>query len=231
MPLILNIETSTEICSVCLSKGEKIIASRETTENFVHAEIITLQIAACLSEAKVNIHDVDAVAVSAGPGSYTGLRVGTSTAKGICFALNKPLLAIDTLASLAQASREESSGTVNLYCPMIDARRMEVYTSLYDERLKLLAPAHALILRKDSFDKHFNKGRKIIFSGNANQKIQDLYPATYAKFSSIRCSARHLVPLSIRAFREKKFVDIAYFSPNYLKSPNITVSKKKGIGS
>jgi len=229
MPLILNIETSTEICSVCLSKGKEVIAIRETTENFVHAEIITLQIAACLTEAKVNMHDLDAIAVSAGPGSYTGLRVGTSTAKGICFALDKPLLTIDTLTSLARASQEEGGEVNSLYCPMIDARRMEVYTSLYDERLKMIAPVHALILREDSFDKYFNEEHKIIFSGNANQKIQDLYPAAYAKFSSIRCSSKHLVPLSIQAFREKKFTDIAYFSPNYLKSPNITVSKKKGI--
>lgn len=225
--MILNIETATEVCSVCLSDGGKILAIRETDEKNVHASQVTVFIDACIRELNATMQDIEAVAVSAGPGSYTGLRVGLSTAKGICYALERPLIAIDTLKSLAFACREKENRTDILYCPMIDARRMEVYTTLYDADFNIIEEAQAKVLDASSYDAYFNSGKSIIFCGNGASKCVDLFKSTAAIFSTILCSSTNLTGLSAMALLVKDFADPATFSPNYIKPPNITPARPR----
>ena len=225
MATILSIETSTEICSVCVSKSKSsnIVFSAEKV--FAHASKITLLIQSALEKAQIKMKDLDAIALSAGPGSYTGLRVGSSTAKGICFALDKPLIVVDTLESIALASQKANPG-YDYYCPMIDARRMEVYTALFDSNAKRMEQDKPLIITADSFKEFLSKGKRILFSGNGAPKIFDVVVSENATLSSVQCSAEHLTSLAEQAYENKRFADIAYFSPSYLKAPNITKSKK-----
>ena len=225
MSIILNIETATDVCSVCISKNDEILIIKEAEKDYSHTAKITLLIERCCAEIGMSLKQLDAVAVSKGPGSYTSLRVGASTAKGICYALDKPLLAIDTLQSIAQASSREGREKF-LYAPMIDARRMEVYTSLFDKGMNLLEETHAEIINEHSFQKYFEQGYTIVFSGNGAPKCQKVIKSPNAIFSSEVCSAAYLVPLSFQAFQKKDFSDAAYFSPLYFKSPNITISRK-----
>jgi tRNA threonylcarbamoyladenosine biosynthesis protein TsaB len=225
MPIILNIETATDICSICISNNEEILSSKEADKEYSHTSKITLLIENCCIEAGIKLKQLDAVAVSKGPGSYTSLRVGVSTAKGICYALDKPLIAIDTLQSIALATFEkDKQGT--FYAPMIDARRMEVYTSLYDKSMNLVEETHAKIIDERSFQEYFEKGDTIIFSGNGAPKCQNVIKSPQAGFNSEVCSATKLVPLSFLAFQKSDFCDAAYFSPFYFKSPNITIPRK-----
>jgi len=225
MPLILNIESSTDICSICISKGEEIIAFHETSEQYAHAEKITLLIESCIKDAKIRLSDLDAVAISQGPGSYTALRIGSATAKGICYALGKPLIAIDTLLAIALATKRMANEDA-LYCPMIDARRMEVYTSLFNSEMGQVEKTKALIVTPDSFENYFDSDQKIVFSGNGAPKTHDIINSYLATYVPMICSSKHLVPLAFKAFQDHDFVDIAYFSPDYFKAPNITKPKK-----
>ncbi len=225
MALILQIETSTDVCSVCLSKGLDILAIQELANFSDHAAQITIMIEACCRQAGMALSQIDAVAVSQGPGSYTALRIGVSAAKGICYALNKPLLAIDTLLSLA-LSAYESEKKDALYCPMIDARRMDVYTALFDSKGNTMQMPAALSITADTFDAWFDKGHTIVFCGNGAAKCQAVLTSPLAHFSPIICSSRHLIPLALCAFDEKNFADLAYFEPFYLKPPNITTPRK-----
>ncbi|MCP3928970.1 MAG: tRNA (adenosine(37)-N6)-threonylcarbamoyltransferase complex dimerization subunit type 1 TsaB, partial [Bacteroidetes bacterium] len=159
MAFFLNIETSTEICSICISEDETILALKDADDPYVHAGSITLLIQDCLKQAGITLEQLSAVSVSSGPGSYTALRIGTSTAKGICYALDKPLISIDTLQALAFASAQKISGEW-IHCPMIDARRMEVYTAMYDSKGNAISDKQALIVEADSFDAYFSNGKK-----------------------------------------------------------------------
>lgn len=226
MAIILNIESATEVCSIALSDAGKTLAIEESREPNMHAARITLLIEACLRDAGLDMEAIKAIAVSAGPGSYTSLRVGAAAAKGIGYAFGIPLIAVDTLKSLAWACREKYPYDPGmLFCPMIDARRMEVYTAVYDTDFNVVEPVHALVLEKDSFDKYFNEGKTIIFSGNGSLKCQELFPTEKAVFLPVFCSAANLIAMSSLAFLVKDFVDIAYFTPNYGKPPNITTPK------
>lgn len=225
MPLILNIETATDICSVCISKSDEILVIKEAEKENSHTSKITGLIEECCVEIGITLKQLDAVAVSKGPGSYTSLRVGASTAKGICFALDKPLIIIDTLESIAQATQKKEKQNA-YYAPMIDARRMEVYTSLFDKGMNLIQEMQAKIIDKHSFQEYFKKGYTIVFSGNGAPKCQNVFESPQAIFSSEICSAANLVPFSFRAFQRKDFSDAAYFSPSYFKPPNITFSSK-----
>lgn len=226
MPIILNIETSTDVCSICVSNGLEVLAIRETNEPYVHASKLTIFIQECLSEANLSLATIDAVALSKGPGSYTALRIGASTAKGICYALDKPLIAIDTLQSIALATQTKEQNKKALYCPMIDARRMEVYTALFDANNGLLQQTNALIVDEHSFESYFEEDQVIIFSGNGAEKCKTVLHSSNAHFSSVVCSATNLIPLAISAYEKGKFEDVAYFAPDYHKSPNITTPKK-----
>ena len=228
VPLILNIEAATDICSVCLSRGMEVLSQQVSEGKNQHSMVITLLIQRCMEEAGLPLEDIDAVAVSEGPGSYTSLRVGYSTAKGICFALRKPLITISTLAALAGAAHRIALDDEALYCPMIDARRMEVYTALFTAKGALVSPLQAMVVDQASFEGYFTAGQRIFFSGNGVDKCKDLLNNTFSSFSSVKiCTSVQLIPHAISAFLNKNFSDIAYSTPLYLKAPNITSARPK----
>lgn len=227
MSLILNIETSTEVCSVCLSANGTLLQELESPKAFSHANELTLLIAKLMEMAGYSLKDLDAVAISSGPGSFTGLRVGIAAAKGICFALDKPLINVETLLSLAgEIVRQSEEGA--WICPMIDARRMEVYTTLFKPDMVPVWETQAKIIDETSFDSFFKAGQRIAFGGNGAEKCRAFFSAAQSQILEIKCAARHLIPFAEAAFQEKNFEDLASFSPNYLKRPNITVAKKGG---
>ena len=225
VPLILNIETATEVCSVCLSLGKEMLRLEEEPGPNDHARVITALIDECLRGAGIRIKELNAVAVSTGPGSYTSLRVGISTAKGICFALGIPLIAVDTLQALAMAGYQQEKDEAALYCPMIDARRMEVYCALFDHKNKVVAAVSAKIIQEDSFQDYLASGQKIIFMGSGSDKCKAPLKSPQAAFIPLLSSARHLPVFSGSAYEEESFADLAYFTPTYLKGPNITTAK------
>lgn len=227
MALILNIETATPVCSVALSKDGQLIALEETRERLKHATHLTRFIEACLATAKVTMNELDAIAVSKGPGSYTGLRIGLSTAKGICYALDKPLIFVDTLQSLA-ALMVQKTNLANAYCcPMIDARRMEVYCNIFDQNLHPIESTKALVVEQGVFDTYFDEGQTLIFAGDGAAKCQPVLEHTKAIFVALHASAKGMIELSQIAYQKKQFEDIAYCEPFYLKAPNITTPKKR----
>ena len=226
MALILNIETSTKICSVAIGNNGVVLAAIESERLQSHAAQLTLLIETCLKKAQLELIDLNAVAVSNGPGSYTGLRIGFSVAKGICYALNKPLITIDTLTALAWLTHHQVKKQA-YYCPMIDARRMEVYTAIFNFDLEMEKPPYAHILKPTSFQDILEKGNLIVFSGDGAPKFQTIINSPNVIFSKTQCSAIGMVKLSQIAFKNAIFSDIAYSEPFYLKSPNITIPKKK----
>ncbi|MCC6690624.1 MAG: tRNA (adenosine(37)-N6)-threonylcarbamoyltransferase complex dimerization subunit type 1 TsaB [Bacteroidia bacterium] len=228
MALILNIETATTVCSVALAKNSECVALREINAGYTHSEKLTVFIEELIKEANVTFADIDAVAVSKGPGSYTGLRIGVSTAKGLCYALEKPLIALSTLKCLTQNffssfSRKEkndplSSSTPSLFCPMLDARRMEVYCALYDTKLNEIESVQGKIIDERSFGNYF-KNNTIYFFGDGAPKCREQLGANKnAVFiDNIYPSAKYMTPFSESAFAAKQFEDVAYFEPYYLK--------------
>lgn len=225
MPYILHLETATEICSVGISKGHQIISHRSSAEPYQHVRIINQFVDQCLREANISMEALDAVAISKGPGSFTALRVGTATAKGICYALDKPLIAVDTLQALALASWELEKKDA-FYIPMIDARRMEVYTATFNQANEMVEPHKALIVEKKVFEDFKKNNQQIILSGNGAEKSFAVLKGAGVVWSKVFCAARHLVPLAVEAFENQRFEDLAYFAPLYFKSPNITTPKK-----
>ncbi len=229
MAIILNIETATEVCSVCISKQNDILAIETSEEQYSHASNITRFIENCCRNAKLTLDDIDAVAVSQGPGSYTGLRVGLSTAKGICYALDKPLIGVDTLKAIATAANKATKNEqYDLVCAMIDARRMEVYHAIFDFKSvrQNIKTTEAYILDEDAYKVYFQKEKSILFCGNGSTKASGIISDSRAHFSNVVCSAAHLVPCAYEAYISANFEDTAYFSPFYLKTPNITKAKK-----
>ncbi len=227
MPLILLIESSTEICSVAVSDGERLLSCTEAGAAYDHAARITLLIAEAMELAGYGLRDLNAIAVSAGPGSFTALRVGLSTAKGICYALQKPLIAVDTLAALAAAEIRAQGGMQAVYCPMIDARRMEVYTAFYRETGEELKAPHALVVNNGSFDEYLSQGEKIVLSGNGAAKCKAVLDQPGILFTETVCHAGMLAGPAFAAFTEGRFADLAYTEPFYLKPPNITTPKSR----
>jgi len=225
MAKILNIETSTDISSVCISENGQILSKKESLHSMVHAKEGTLLIASCLNAANLNFQQLDAVAISKGPGSYTALRVGSSMAKGICYAMDIPLIAVDTLKALATAASTKLEG--DFYCPMIDARRKEVYMSFHNNKLTEIHKVQAKILDKDTFTQDISAEETIVFCGNGSPKFQEMTKQANFLFLDLVCAAQYLVPLAEEAFRDNHFESLAYFEPTYLKPPNITVAKKK----
>lgn len=226
MAILLHLETATEVCSVCISENEQILAREESAQQYTHASEITLLIEACLEKVRLKLRDVDAVSVSKGPGSYTGLRIGSATAKGICYALDLPLIAVDTLRALGLAMMHQVKNSDAYYCPMIDARRMEVYASLYDSTNQPILHPQSLIIEESTFSEYFSQGKRIVFAGNGSEKCRLLIRHELAVFHDLKCSSTHLVPLAFEAWQAENFESLAYFEPFYLKAPNITKSKK-----
>ncbi|MEO6758061.1 MAG: tRNA (adenosine(37)-N6)-threonylcarbamoyltransferase complex dimerization subunit type 1 TsaB, partial [Saprospiraceae bacterium] len=183
MARILLIETATDMCSAAIAVDGQVVALAEEFPTLQHAALLTLQVQECVRQAGIPLAELDAVAISRGPGSYTSLRVGASVAKGICFALDKPLIAVDTLLALAEASREQTPDEVSvqtLFLPMVDARRQEVWLAVYDEQSRLLAPAQPLILENNLFEDFIGKflpfgavGR-LVLAGNGMEKMQNV---------------------------------------------------------
>jgi len=217
LAIILNIDTATATGSVALSKDGVVLAMRENTQERDHAAVLTLFIQEILRTQNILPAQLDAIAVSAGPGSYTGLRVGVATAKGLCYAWNKPLLGISTLQMMAQGMISATQDMHALYCPLLDARRQEVYTALYNAQLDERMAPQALILTPDAFKEWLDQ-EKIYFFGDGSPKWQQLMaPHKNAVFAPYHISAAHMIPLSEAAFQQQKFADVAYFSPYYLK--------------
>ncbi len=225
MPNLLCIETATEVCSVAVFEDAKCISLKEIATGNQHASQLAILIQEATKEANLTLKQLDAVVVSKGPGSYTGLRVGVSTAKGICFALNKPLIAINTLTSMAFAYIEQAKPKDGFVCPMIDARRMEVYTALYLTDGTEVMATEAKIIDQDSFKEQFNS--TITFIGNGAEKCKGLLTSPQAIFETgLYCSAVGLGTLGLRAFNDGHFEDVAYFEPYYLKDFVGTTAKK-----
>ncbi len=222
--IILHIETSTDICSVALSAGGELLAINEVKNSLKHSEIITEQIKDIFIDAGISVSKLSAVSLSEGPGSYTSLRVGLSAAKAMCFAYDIPLISVNTLTSLAFSSEYINKTFV---CSMIDARRNEVYASLFDVEGKPVFENEAIILDEKSFGNYLSKGIKIAFNGNGAHKTKSLITSEFALFEDNICSSKNLVNIAFQKFEKKQFENLYYFSPNYIKPPNITTSKKK----
>ncbi|MBL4676187.1 MAG: tRNA (adenosine(37)-N6)-threonylcarbamoyltransferase complex dimerization subunit type 1 TsaB [Mucilaginibacter sp.] len=217
--MILQIETATTSCSVALSANGEVLAYKEINERNIHAEVITLYIDELIKQQNASYSDIDAIAVSCGPGSYTGLRIGVSTAKGLCFALDKPLIAINTLEAMASGiAKKDGVEADALLCPMIDARRMEVYTAVYKADGTLLKPTAAEIITAESFA-DLLKGKHVLLFGDGAAKCMDILGKNpNAIFDTdFANSARDLTQLAQQKFANKQFEDVAYFEPYYLK--------------
>ncbi len=227
MALILNIETSTEVCSVCLAKDGEVIAVKESFEGKTHAKLLTVFIEELLKENNLKVKNMDAIAVSMGPGSYTGLRIGVSTAKGLAYAANLPLIAISTLQSIALGVSLKNNFKPNAWvCPMIDARRMEVYTSFFNTDNKSESKISADIIDENSYINILNE-RQVVFCGNGSAKCKENITHENALFlDDVKCSSSYMTTLSEEAYLESDFVDLAYFEPFYLKNFVATIPKK-----
>ncbi|GEP89323.1 tRNA threonylcarbamoyladenosine biosynthesis protein TsaB [Chitinophaga terrae (ex Kim and Jung 2007)] len=227
--VILNIDTATTIGSVSLAIDGKAVQTLTNNKQQDHAASIVGFVQALMKENNITPSQIDAIAVSAGPGSYTGLRVGVATAKGLCYAWNKPLIAVSTLQLMAAGLYAGVQDNEAWYCPMIDARRQEVFTAIYDNSLKEVLPPQAMILTPESFISQLDQ-KKIFFFGDGSPKWELMLSShKNAIFAKYVISAAHMSALSAKFYTEKQFVDLAYFSPFYLKqfytpkSPNTNV--------
>jgi tRNA threonylcarbamoyladenosine biosynthesis protein TsaB len=215
--LILNIETSTTLCSVSLAKCGKVVSFKETNEGYRHAENLHVFIEEVLVKGGVSIKDLNAVAVGSGPGSYTGLRIGVSAAKGLAYALHIPLIAVNTLQIMAAAVVHENQSDV-LYCAMLDARRMEVYTAIFDKDLNCKKETSAQIITEEDFS-FFNLEKPICFFGDGMPKCKNILKQIpqSAFIENVAPSAITLAQLSYHKHLKSQFEDVAYFEPFYLK--------------
>lgn len=211
---ILHLETSTKNCSVSISKnGELLCICEEYDQNYGHSEKLHQFVSWALEGAEISMKELDAVCVSKGPGSYTGLRIGVSAAKGFCFGLDIPLISLNSLEILAQSQIDKN---FDLIIPMIDARRMEVYTAIFNGNGKMLSEIEAKILDENSFDEFNDK--KIAFVGDGVEKSKTVIKFPNAEFlDGIHPSARQMIGLAEKKFQQKEFEDVAYFEPFYLK--------------
>ena len=230
MERIILIETSTALCSVALAEGGAVTAYRESSAPKAHASLTAVFVQEVLAERGVALADCNAVCVSKGPGSYTGLRVGVSTAKGLCFGSQKPLLAVGTLDTLvAQAASvtpsEAERAPFRFIIPMIDARRMEVYTAVFENGQQLTETAPAII-DENSFAEYLEQG-VCLFIGDGAGKCADVIKHPNARFCQCWPKASAMLSPAQQAYKEKRFEDVAYFEPFYLKEFVATVSKKK----
>ena len=232
MALILCIETGTDICSVGLSRDGELVSLRESDEGRDHAKRVGVFVDELMRENDIAPDELDAIAVGMGPGSYTGLRIGVSFAKGMCYALQIPLVAVGSLDALAEVAIEDNEAGIldvkdwndAVLCPMVDARRMEVYTRLFNAAGEPLSEVSAEIVTEESFAE-WRKDRQLVIFGNGAAKCREILPdATYV---NITPSARGLARLAEQRLQEGKTEDIAYFEPFYLKDFIVIPSKKK----
>lgn len=221
--MILCLETATPSCSVALVHNGEVLACEEDPKGQNHSEKITLFIDSVMKKAGISYDQLDAVAVSMGPGSYTGLRIGVSTAKGICYAVSKPLIAVETLEAMAYGgsaviSSERSERRNLLLIPAIDARRMEVYAAIFDENVNKIKDTEAVIIDENSFA-DLKKDHHIYLFGDGADKCAEIF-ANDDKITVIKdfyCSAKYMNTIAQQKFNNSEFVDVAYFEPFYLK--------------
>ncbi len=224
---LLMLETSTSLCSAALAEDGVVKYYRQSGEPRAHASMTAVYIQQILSEAGLRASDLDAVCVSMGPGSYTGLRVGSSTAKGLCFGAGVPLIAVGTLDTLAaQALQGGFAEGCRYIVPMIDARRMEVYSAVFSVEGKQLTPTQSTIVTEDSFADQLAEG-PVLFVGDGADKCRSVLTGDNARFLQCCPRADAMCVPAMQAYNEKRFKDIAYFEPFYLKDFVATVSAKK----
>ena len=248
MSLILAIETATSVCSVAFARNGNLLSIREITTPNAHSSILTILIEELFREAGLRYADLDAIAVSMGPGSYTGLRIGVATAKGLCYGLDKPLIAIPTLQAMAVGIRFKVQGSrfkanksnskienrkskiENLFCPMIDARRMEVYCAVYNEDLKEVFSTDARIIDENSF-RELLTGHILIFAGDGAAKCKPFLASHHhTRFiDDFQASSQYMISLAEKRFQSNQFEDLAYFEPYYLKDFVAGKPKVKGL--
>ena len=215
MAYILSVDTSTSICSVALHQDGKLVAHTETFLERSHSRNIAQMVDHILAICEISPASLDAFAISAGPGSYTGMRIGTSTVKGYCFALEKPLVSVSSLYSLAAKLEHKQPGL--LYAPMIDARRMEVYAALFDAELNEIIKESAVILDESSFQEQLSN-RMLLFGGDGCAKFKTICSSEQALFAmDTYPSAEFMGKKAFENFKSEKFENIAYFEPNYIK--------------
>lgn len=227
MPTILNIETSTEVCSVALTSEGAVLEHYEEFKERNHAVLLSDFIKGCLDHLRRHEMKLDAVAVSMGPGSYTGLRIGLSEAKGLAYALDVPLIGVDTLQlmTVSVMFNQMSENPDIMFAPMIDARRMEVYTGVYNLALEALEAPHPLILDVNSYKEWLDRG-EVLFFGNGSEKARTVITHPNARFiPDVAPLAVDMLALSDKAFRENNFLSLAYSVPTYLKEFQATRPK------
>ncbi|MCX6287809.1 MAG: tRNA (adenosine(37)-N6)-threonylcarbamoyltransferase complex dimerization subunit type 1 TsaB [Bacteroidetes bacterium] len=230
MGSVLCLETSSGICSVAIGQDGRILSCHESEQKNAHSAQLTNLIDMALSDAGLGLPDMDAIAVSMGPGSYTGLRIGVAAAKGFCYALDKPMIAVPTLKALALGMRELAGSGDFLLCPMLDARRMEVYTAVYDKSLNEIYPVSAEIITGESFADLLGSGT-LIFAGEGAAKCKALLGThEHSVFiDDFALSARFSYPLALGKFMHKAFENLAYFEPYYLKDFVAGKPRVKGL--
>ena len=225
MERIILIETSTALCSVALAEDGVITAYKESSAPKAHASLTAVFIDEMLAERNLKISDCNAVCVSMGPGSYTGLRVGVSTAKGLCFGSGKPLIAVGTLDTLVAQAAGTEGCDYKYIVPMVDARRMEVYTAVFENGVQITETAPAII-DENSFAEQLEQG-PVLFIGDGAGKCADVIRHSNANFAQCWPKASSMLEPAMKSYKEKRFEDVAYFEPFYLKEFVATVSKKK----
>lgn len=224
MALILNLETATTNCSVSIAKDGSTLAIKEhNTPNYSHSEQLHVFIQEVLAEASISFSELEAIAISKGPGSYTGLRIGVSAAKGLCFSLDIPLIAVATLKSMAT---QLTSDEMDFIVPLLDARRMEVYSRVFDARFKEVRDTRAEIIDERSFETYLSKG-KVLLLGSGAEKCKEVLEHDNLNFdTSAHPSAEQMSKLSFEKFKNSDFEDVAYFEPYYLKDFIVQAKKK-----
>ena len=231
MALILCIETGTDICSVGLVQNGELISLRESDSGRDHAKKVAVYVDELLEQNNLQPEELDAVAVGEGPGSYTGLRIGVSFAKGLCYGVGKPLIAVSSLASLTAVAMEDYEAGIldidnwdsSLLCPMIDARRMEVYTQIFDSKGVAKSDVRAEVIDENSLESYRRECENFIVFGSGAAKCSDTLGATLI---DITPSARGMARIAEQKYNSGEFVDVAYFEPYYLKDFVVTTSKK-----
>lgn len=224
-PLLLLIETSSPVCSVALSRHGKVAAIREVSANANHAALLPVMIDELLKEIKAEVKDIEAVGISAGPGSYTGLRIGAATAKGLCYALEKPLIAVDSLQALAMGMSQYYGDAPTIYCPTIDARRDEIYYGLFGKNGSIIKPSSNLITNSDFLSEQIS-GESIIIGGSGALKCQKLTGGRPFSYDFLTLSsARWMLALAEAKFKAGDFSNYVSFEPSYIKPAFISSEK------
>ncbi len=227
MAYFLAIETATKNCSVALFKGSILLDHIDIEDGYTHAENIAPFVERLLAKNSISVDKIKAIAVSKGPGSYTGLRIGVAFAKGLCFAKNIPLIGINTLEAMSSAVINELNDSDAFYCPMLDARRNEVYTAVFNYELRETETTKALVLDEKSFNEILKKN-KVYFFGDGSIKASRIINSSNANFlKNNYTSAKYFGDLIQKYFSSQKFADLAYFEPFYLK--NFVAGKPKKL--